>query len=120
MVISDLMTLSRSDFVRRIRLSFWTSRWRAALGVRFADHANALISGVGLWHTGLKAVLFSGQPLNERRNAFAFILPRWGAAVLHPYTEENHGRVGHGHCRAGLDGFRGGWRFSRFRRRCAW
>ena len=62
MVISDLMTLSRSDFVRRIRLSFWTSRWRAALGVRFADHANVLIFGVGFWHTGLKAVLFSGQP----------------------------------------------------------
>lgn len=63
MVISDLMTLSRSDFVRRIRLSFWTSRWRAALGVRFADHGNVLIFGVGLWHTGLKAALFSGPPL---------------------------------------------------------
>jgi len=63
MVTSDPMTLSTSGFVRRIRSSFWTSRLSAALGEQFADHAKVLISGVGFWHTAIRAVRFSGQPL---------------------------------------------------------
>jgi hypothetical protein len=63
MVSSGRMTLSRSGFVRQIRSSYWTSRWSAAPGEPFADHVNVLISGVGLRHTGIRAVRFSGQPL---------------------------------------------------------
>ena len=63
MVTLDLMTLSRCGFVRQIRSSFWTSRLFAAPGEQFADHADAVISGVGFWHTGIRAVRFSGQPL---------------------------------------------------------
>src|ERR1700730_1347950 len=67
MVTSDPMTLPTSGFVRRIRSSFWTSRLSAALGEQFADHAKVLIFGVGFWHTAIRAVRFSGQPLPTTR-----------------------------------------------------
>jgi hypothetical protein len=63
MATSGPMTLWRSGFVRLIRSSFWTSRLSAVPGEQFADHAKVLISGVGFWHTGIRAVRFSGQPL---------------------------------------------------------
>jgi hypothetical protein len=56
-------TLSSSGCAQRIRLSFWTSRWSAALGEQFADHANVRISGVGFCHTGIRAGRFSEQQL---------------------------------------------------------
>jgi hypothetical protein len=67
MVTSDPMTLSRSGSMRQIRLPFWTSRLSAALGEQFADHTKVLISGVGFWHTGIRAVRFSGQQLQTTK-----------------------------------------------------